>query len=296
MRPLNKRHFGPASTSLTVRYWNGVSIVTGYIIRQIGETRYVVTDGLNVRRVRLAQTTQLAQYCNGTAVPDGDYSIIDGLATIVATRSGTHFIRKIMSKLAHTTNGMVERWAVNSAPNGELLINGVGALELRDLSTSSVNFPINTDFSVYVRNITPGSSLVVTSSDGTPISFSANSRHISGRFTQVGNPTLTFVETLAGAVGSPRTSTYDVNVNANDDLFEITIEPTTATRNRTFFGFVMGKTAGSTVTASSDDGTSLSVFGGRVIGTFNTAGVKTITLTETLGSKTRVSTAEITVS
>ncbi len=296
MHPLNKKHFGPASTSLSIRYWNGTAIVNGYVIRQLGETRYLVTDGLNIRKVYLATTTQLAQYCNGTAVPGGDYSIIDGLATIVATRAGTHFIRKITSKIAYTTEGLYDRWAINSAPNGEFLLGGVATLVLRDLSTSSINFPVNTDFSVYVRNITPGSSVAVTSEDGTIIAFSPQSRHISGRFTQVGTPLLTFVETLAGATGSPRTSTYEVNVNATDDLAALTISPNTATEDRAFFGAVMGKTAGSTVTATSSDDTALTVYGGMVTGTFSTTGVKTLTLTESLLGDNRVSVVTVTVS
>jgi hypothetical protein len=297
MHPLNKKHFGPETSKLPVRFWNGNSIVNGYVIQQVGSSRFVVTDGLRIKRVDLARTTVLAQYCNGVGTPpNSDYSLIDGLATIVATRSGTHYIWKLTSKKAYTTDGLGDRWAIGSAPNGELLISGVATLVLRDLSTSSVNFPVNTNFSVYVRSITPGSALTATSSDGTLLTFNTVTRLVSGKFTTVGTPTITFVETLAGATGSPRTSTYQVNVNATDALQVITLDPDIATEDRAYFGASMGKTAGSTLTATADDGTVLNVYGGMVVGVFNDPGTKTVTLTEVLGSQTRISTETITVS
>lgn len=297
MHPLNKKYFGAESSKIPVRYWNGTAIVNGYVVRQVGSSRFVVSDGLHVKRVTLARTTTLAQYCNGDATPpNSDYSLIDGLATIVATRSGAHFLWKLTSKKAYTTAGLADRWALGSAPNGELLIGNVTTLVLRDLSTSSINFPVDTAFSVYVRGITPGSVVTATSDDGTILTFNSNSRHITGTFTQLGNPTITFVETLEGATGSPRTSTYQVNVNADDTLQAITLDPDVATEDRSYFGASMGKTAGSTLTAVSDDGTILTVYGGMVTGVFNDVGTKTITLTETLGTQSRVSTETVVVS
>ena len=295
MRPLNNKYFGPEPTSLSVQYWNGEEIVSGYIHRQLGERRFLVTDGLHFKRVTLASTTLLAQYCAGTAsVPGGDYSIIDGLATITATQNAsTFYLTKVMSKLAYTTTGKIDRWKVGAAPNGELLISGVGALVLRDLSTSSLNYPINTNFNVYIRNITPGSTVTATSSDGTILTV--NGLYLTGRFATVGTPTITFIETLPGATGSPRTSTYTVNVNATNTLTALDIEPYVASQGRSFFGAVVGKTAGSTITASSDDNTSMTVYGGMVTGVFNTTGIKNLTLVETLSGQTRVSTVAVIV-
>ncbi len=295
MRPLDDSFFGPAPTSLSIRYWSGNSLVSGYIHKQIGSNRYIVSDGLHLKRVELTNDTQMAQYCNGVAPPpNNDYGIIDGLATIVANRSGTHYIWKLTSKLAYTTTGTVDRWKIGSATNGELVIPGVGALTLRDLSTSSLNYPINTNFTVYIRGITPGSQVEATSDDGTVLTVSG--LYLQGKFTTLGNPTITFVETLDSANGSPHTSTYQVHVNATDTLVALTMAPDEAEVSRAFFGAVMGKTASSVITASSDDGTNLRVFGGMVTGIFPTTGVKTITLTETLGVQTRSTIVTVTVS
>ncbi len=296
MRPLNNKYFGPEATSLSVRFWNGDTIVSGYIHRQLGERRYLVTDGLHFKRVTLATTTLMAQYCDGVvSVPGDDYSIIDGFATIAATQaSTTYYLNKVNSKLAYTTTGKVDRWKIGTAPDGELLIAGVSTLSLRDLSTSSINFPVGTAFKVYIRDITPGSSVTANSSDGTPLTISG--LYLMGKFTSVGNPLITFVETLPGATNSPRTSTYTVNVNATNTLVDTAIEPMTATVGRAFFGAVMGKTAGSTVAATSDDGTPLRVYGGMVTGVFNSEGVKTLTLVETLAGQTHTSTVAVIVS
>ncbi len=294
MHPIAKKFFGPASTSLSVRFWNGEAIVNGYIVKQVGWCRYLVSDGLHFKTVKLAPTTALAQYCNAiSAPPANDYTLIDGLATIVATKSGTHYIKKLMSKVALTTAGLTERWKIGSAPNGELLINGVATLVLRDLSTSSINFKRNTGFSVYVRNSTPGSTVTATSSDGTALTVSNSLLH--GTFTTLGNPTITFIETLTGATGSPRTSTYQVNVNATDTLQALTIDPSDAVVFRSYFGAVQNKTAGSVITATSNDGTALTVYGGMVTGVFKTTGTKTLTLIETLNAQAVTSTVTVTV-
>jgi hypothetical protein len=62
---------------------------------------------------------------------------------------------------------------------------------------------------------------------------------------------------------------------------------------------ITGRTAGSTITATSSDGTTLSVTGTTLTGTFTAAGSPTISLTEILAGATntpRVTTVVVTVS
>jgi hypothetical protein len=65
-------------------------------------------------------------------------------------------------------------------------------------------------------------------------------------------------------------------------LGTLTLSPLTATAGSLYTGSIATKTAGSTITASSSDGTSLTVSGSTLTGTFTTAGTPTINLTETL--------------
>ena len=82
-------------------------------------------------------------------------------------------------------------------------------------------------------------------------------------------------------------------------LGALTLSPTTATAGTAFTGTVSGRTSGSTITASSSDGTALAVSGTSITGAFSAAGSPTITLTETLSGATntpKTSTVGLTVS
>lgn len=295
MRPLNKKYFGPSNACLSIRFYNGDALVNGYVFRQIGSSRFVASDGIHLFSVNLTPDTTKAKYLTGElAIPNGDYSIVAGIATIPATQNGsTYYLWKLTSKMGHTTSGIVNPWAINSAPNGELLINGVSALVLGDISMSSLNYKSGDAFNVYMRGITPGSTVTATCSDGT--SLTVVGQFLRGTFATLGTPTITFVESLPGAVGSPHTSTYQVNVNTTDDLLPLTITPTTALLGKAYFGAVQDKTAGSTIHASSDDGTIMTVYGGMVTGVFLTSGTKTLTLVETLAGQTNSSNVIVTV-
>lgn len=58
MHPINKHHFG--TTGLVVSYYNGSSVVNGYIVKQLGQTKFNVTDGSNPKTVSLAPNTTIA--------------------------------------------------------------------------------------------------------------------------------------------------------------------------------------------------------------------------------------------
>ncbi len=123
MHPLNNRHFGSRSDSISIRFWNGSAIVTGHINRQLGPYLYEVTDGTVTMKVALAQNTSVAQFCNGDFVPNS-YSSIYGYGTIVAHRGEqTYYIKKLTTNLARTTSGITDKWSV-AGSGGTLAIAG----------------------------------------------------------------------------------------------------------------------------------------------------------------------------
>ncbi|TXN43595.1 GDSL-type esterase/lipase family protein [Methylobacterium sp. WL7] len=99
--------------------------------------------------------------------------------------------------------------------------------------------------------------------------------------------------------GAQSTEVSTTPVAAGPTLSALTLSPLTATAGSAYSGTITGKTSGSTVTATSSNGTTLTVSGSTVSGTFSAAGTPTISLVETLAGATgspRTSTAQITVS
>lgn len=103
MHPLNPLNFG--TTGVAVQFYNGTSVVTGYIEKQVGTNRFVCTDGTNTAICALAPNSSIATtlssnptYCTIQVEPtDSDatggsftahYKV--GAATAVSS-SGTHW-------------------------------------------------------------------------------------------------------------------------------------------------------------------------------------------------------------
>lgn len=58
MHPLNSKNFG--STGMEVSFYNGTSTVNGYVVKQVGTSRFIVTDGSVMKTVSLANTLSVA--------------------------------------------------------------------------------------------------------------------------------------------------------------------------------------------------------------------------------------------
>ena len=91
MRPISMLNFGNRSGRIAVSFHNGTSVVTGYVVKQTGEKRYVVSNGSGESIVTLAQTADAA--ANLTA----------GLATI-AVRPYAHLASSVVTYRATTVS------------------------------------------------------------------------------------------------------------------------------------------------------------------------------------------------
>jgi len=106
MHPINKKNFGVGK--LLVKFHNGTGVVSGYITKQSGADRFVVTDGTITKTVTLAQTTTLAQKLTGELTYDSSAA---DLATITLTvDAATHYVKKILDRVAYTTAGGTFSW------------------------------------------------------------------------------------------------------------------------------------------------------------------------------------------
>lgn len=124
-KPVNSRFFGDGPGRVGIRFHNGTGVVTGNIVKQIGLTRYVVTDGAQNYTVSLAQTT--AEATNLTA----------GLATIMMYADGSDtpaYVKNLRGLRAETTAGTTMFWQdaaltdIGGDPTVSVLISGIFAV------------------------------------------------------------------------------------------------------------------------------------------------------------------------
>lgn len=114
MHPVPKNKFGTGKTK--VFYYNGSSIATGYIVKQVGLKSYMVTtDGVTKYRVYLAPTEALAKRLDGTA-PLGTKTELTNLATITMNVGGnTKYVTRLNSVTANTADGFMYSWTLGTA-------------------------------------------------------------------------------------------------------------------------------------------------------------------------------------
>ena len=100
------------------------------------------------------------------------------------------------------------------------------------------------------------------------------------------NGTAYFYKVQAFGGGGTGPASAEATATPSATLQALTLAPTSATAGTAYTGTISGKTSGSTITASSSDGITLTVSGTSVTGTFSAAGSPTVTLTETLSGAT----------
>jgi hypothetical protein len=116
---------------------------------------------------------------------------------------------------------------------------------------------------------------------------------------EVGKVITVAVTATNGSGSASATSSATSAVTGVVTLSALTFSPATSSAGAAFSATISGKTGGSTITATSSDGTTMTVSGTTLTGTFSAAGSPTITLTETLAGATntpRTSTVGVTVS
>ena len=175
--------------------------------------------------------------------------------------------------------------AVNSPKANALTVSVAGTVVLNDLALSDTNPTAGKPWSATISGLTSGSAVTVASSDGTSLTVTGSV--LSGTFNTYGAVTVTLTESLGGATNTPHVTTIPLRVFANGTLGTLGLYPLATTTGQAWTGTISGQTPGSTMSASSSDGTPLTVSGSAVSGTFGTAGSPTITLVETLAGALR---------
>lgn len=110
MHPINNKNFGAKSGRLAVKFYDGSSVKTGWVLAQVGTSRYKVTNGTTTKIVNLAQTaSELTALTAGTG---DDASKRATLCTIEITPFGgsVENVKKLTHAQAFTVQESFVTW------------------------------------------------------------------------------------------------------------------------------------------------------------------------------------------
>jgi hypothetical protein len=115
MHPINNTNFGAKAGKLAVKFYDGSSVKTGWVLAQVGTSRYKVTDGTTTQIVTLAQTTtQVTALTAGTG-PDAALRATLGTIEITPHGGSLENVKKLTSAQAVTVQGSFITWKLGVA-------------------------------------------------------------------------------------------------------------------------------------------------------------------------------------
>lgn len=219
MHPVAKTNFG--IHGILVRYYNGTSVVNGYITKQIGTTRYQVTDGTHPATVSLAQTSAQVSALGSTQPTICTISI----SPVAATGQGT-------GAVFAATYGLDATSSVISGGSGFTVGDALvitGGVRPSGSLTIATNPQANDTVSLGGSTVT----FVATGATGLEVNIGANAA-----------ATATALYTFL--TGSADTNLVKCNYAVNGTVVSV-ISKTTGTTNNSF---VLTPTSGGRITAS----------------------------------------------
>jgi hypothetical protein len=110
MHPLNKLAFGNAAGKIKVNYNNGSSVVTGYIVKQVSATKWIVsTDGITTYKCEL----------EATATPAAGQFTIFAFPLTAGSPGSAVYVGRIDGHHVSTSDGHQYIWTINTVlPTG----------------------------------------------------------------------------------------------------------------------------------------------------------------------------------
>lgn len=287
-------------------YCNAVVPIKSFDIAELGaHDGFGPNDEPDMALIRAAQADAVAVIPNGLIASNIQKNFGAG-----ATRSMTdsvHYGMGAVDQSAIGYNGMGRKMAeTRVAALATETANPIGARISLWLVLPLVASGGMAKFLVQRSNSTTGTASVnyavtgAVTTSGT-ISFADGERVKLLSFAVSGTNGATFTVTLSGPVNGTLTAFASQTATigaATVTLGPLALDNASATANTPWTSAIVGRTDGSTITATSNDGTTLTVSGDNVSGTFTTVGDKQVTLTETLAGATnsgRQSTAAVSV-
>jgi hypothetical protein len=130
MHPLNSSNFG--TSGIGVSFYNGTSVVSGYIVKQTGTNSFIVTDGTITKQATLAPTAAIATALSSTG--NQGYCTIQVSPNASGATGGSftaHYA--VQSALVNSSTGT--HWNVGDSL---ALPSGAGALTVASLSGGKI--------------------------------------------------------------------------------------------------------------------------------------------------------------
>lgn len=310
------------TTSYTRRWLLGSTVLTSsaaYTPSAVGTYRYETiatgpggetTSGSNITVAAASPVLNALTISPSTATVGTSTTITISGATAGSVITGTVPAGMTLNSAARTITGTPTTAGSPSIVLTETLAGATGSPRqstigvtiaaapvtpsLNALTVSPSSATVGTAYSGTINGLTSGSSIALSGAGAAGLSIAG--AVITGTPTTVG--AVNIIETLAGATGSPRTSSGVITVAAAAVVLNpLTLSPTTATVGTAYTGTVSGKTSGSALTLSGTGAAGLTVSGSTVSGTPTTAG--SVNIIETLAGATgspRTSSGVLTVS
>ena len=238
MHPLNKKNFG--TSGMAVTFYNGSSTVTGYVLKQISQNKFNITDGTNTKDgLLLAPTTAIATaidsgnaayftvpvYSHNTSASGGSFTLHYGVYSGSVAAGG----------VGYNVNDILTFNSTGSACLQALTVSTTGAIETLELVSSPGNVnslpanPVATTFTTggasFAGSITATTLTVTGSVTGTILVG-----QVLGGAGVTGGTTITALGTGTGGDG-----TYTVSASQTVGSEPLTSNGTGATFNLTWY-------------------------------------------------------------
>ena len=188
------------------------------VVRPFGsyQTGQEITDAATVLSIEAGPNKANVVQVAGTAA-DGSVTIIPSQPNAVTSVLGLPDITLAVTfgyALDLTsTPATLYKWSGTAWTVAIQAGGGTSAPVLATLGLSLTSAVVGTPWTATISGQTAGSQPTATSSDGTALTISGTT--LSGNFAAAGTPTITLIETLAGATGSPKSTPLTVTVSAS---------------------------------------------------------------------------------
>lgn len=143
MHAISSRYFGDRLGAIAVHFHDGVAITSGYIVGQIGASKYIVSDGRIESIVTLATEEAHARLLLGELEIGGVYplALIKQRAVIIARNSSdVAWIKRLSTSEAITLDGAVIGWSLDAS--GDYQIETIGYVAANE-ADGSLDFDVN---------------------------------------------------------------------------------------------------------------------------------------------------------
>jgi hypothetical protein len=227
-RPINKRNFGTGAGKLAVKFYDGSSVVTGYVLAQVGSDKFKVSkmDNSVQKVVRLVQNAgELALLTSGTPVTGVSRADL-GTVEVGIVGGGTENVKKIISEtrvqtVTGTKNVTMKRNAGNTAWATSATAGDANVTAVANSAPTVANAIPNQTGTVAgaFSYVIPANTFVDLNADTLVLSGTTTA---SAALSTIGFAFDPVTRTLSKAAGASTVGAKTINIKADDGTANVT--------------------------------------------------------------------------